>query len=124
MTAPVSSHTWLVAAAYLAAGIIGAIAARAIFTRLQRRAERTRWRGHDIVLAFMRSVVPWCVGVGCVWGAILALPLKAAYRFDLDHALLAVIVVVISIGSAKVAGAVVHHGRRPAAASRDRPPSS
>ena len=52
MTGPVSSHTWIVAAAYLAAGVIGALALRVLFTRLHRRAENARWRGGDIMVAF------------------------------------------------------------------------
>ena len=112
MTGSVSSHTWLVAAVYLAAGIISALVLRGLFTRLQRKAEQTRWRGGDIAVAFLRLVTPWCVATGCAWGAVLALPLRGATRYDLDHALLAVIVVVISLGSAKVAGAAVHAGAR------------
>jgi len=100
MTSTVGSHTWLVAAGYLAVGLIGAVALRAIAARLQRRAEGCRWRG--VALAFLRLVVPWCAVAGCTWGAVLALPLKSAYRHDLNHALLAIIIVVISLGSAKV----------------------
>src|SRR6201996_3409991 len=110
MTGAVSSHTWIVAGAYLAAGVIGALALRALLTRLHRKTEQTRWRGSDIVVAFLGLVAPWCLGVGCAWTAVLALPLRSAYRYDLDHALLAVIVVVVSMGSAKVAGAAVHAG--------------
>ncbi len=104
----VSSHTWLVAAAYLTAGIIGAIALRAIFTKLHNKAQKTNWRADDIVAAFLRLVTPWCAATGGAWGAALALPLKAAYRHDANHALLAIIIVVISLGSAKVAGEAVH----------------
>ena len=110
MTGSVSSHTWLVAGSYLAAGIIGALLLRVLFTRLQRKAEQTRWRGGDIVAAFLRLVAPWCVATSCTWGAVLALPLRSGTRYDLDHALLAVIVVGISLGSAKVAGVAVHAG--------------
>jgi len=110
MTGPVSSHTWIMAAAYLAAGIVGFLVLRGLFARLHRTVEQTRWRGSDIVVAFLRLVTPWCVGVGCAWAAILALPLRSVYRYDLDHALLAVIVIVVSLGSAKVAGAAVHAG--------------
>jgi small-conductance mechanosensitive channel len=110
MTGSVSSHTWIVAAVYLAAGVIGAFALRGVLARLHRKAEQTRWRGGDIVVAFLRLVAPWCLGVGCAWTAVLALPLRSAYRYDLDHALLAVIVVVVSLGIAKVAGAAVHAG--------------
>ena len=110
MTGSVSSHTWIVAAVYLAAGVIGALALRGVLARLYRKTEQTRWRGDDIVVAFLRLVAPWCLGVGCTWTAVLSLPLRSAYRYDLDHALLAVIVVVISLGTAKVAGAAVHAG--------------
>lgn len=103
----VSSHTWLVATAYLAAGVIGTITLRLIFTRLQRRAERTKWRADDIVTAFLRLIIPWCAATGGAWGAVLALPLKATYRHDANHALLAILIVVISLGSAKVAGEAV-----------------
>jgi hypothetical protein len=44
--------------------------------------------------------------------AAQALPLRSAYHYDVDHALLAVIVVVVSVGSAKVAGAAVHAGAK------------
>jgi small-conductance mechanosensitive channel len=110
MTGPVNSHTWILAAAYLGAGAIGFLVLRGLFTRLHRKVEQTRWRGSDIVVAFLRLVTPWCVGVGCTWAAVLALPLRSAYRYDLDHALLALIVVVVSLGSAKVAGVAVHAG--------------
>jgi len=110
MTGSVSSHTWIVAGAYLAAGVIGALALRGVLARLQRKAEQTRWQGDDIVVAFLRLAAPWCLGIGCAWAAALALPLRSGYRYDLDHALLAVIVVVVSLGSAKVAAAAVHAG--------------
>jgi small-conductance mechanosensitive channel len=110
MTASVSSHTWIVASVYLASGVIGAVALRGLLARLHRKTEQTRWRGGDIVIAFLRLVAPWCLGVGCAWAAVLALPLLSGYRYDVDHALLAVIVVVVSLGSAKVAGAAVHAG--------------
>ena len=110
MTGSVSSHTWIVAAAYLAAGIVGALVLRGLLTRLQRKAGHGRWRGGDIVVAFLRLVAPWCTGVSCAWAAVLTLPLRGAYRYDLNHALLALIVVVVTLGSAKVAGAVMHAG--------------
>ena len=110
MTGPVSSHTWIMGAAYLGAGAIGFLVLRGLFARLHRTVEQTRWRGSDIVVAFLQLVTPWCVAVSCSWAAVLALPLRSAYRFDVDHALLAVIVVVVSLGSAKVAGAAVHAG--------------
>jgi len=110
MTASVNSHIWIVAAVYLATGVIGAVVLRRLLTRLRGKAEQPRWRGGDIVVAFLRLVTPWCLGVGCAWAAVLTLPLRSTYRDDLDHVLLAVIVMVVSLGSAKVAGAAVRAG--------------
>jgi small-conductance mechanosensitive channel len=110
MTGPVSSHTWIVTAAYLTAGVIGALSLRGLLGRLHRKATHTRWRGGGIAVAFVRLVAPWCMAVACAWAAVLALPLRTACRHDLDHALVAVIVVVFSLGSAKVAGVAVHAG--------------
>jgi small-conductance mechanosensitive channel len=110
VTASVSLHTWLTAAAYLGAGLVSALALRVILRKLERKALQTKWRGDDIIMAFLRTVVPWCAALGCAWGAVLCLPLKAGYRFDTDHALLALIVVVVAIGSGKVAGDVVQAG--------------
>ena len=59
MTGAVSSHTWTVAAVYLAAGVIGAPALRGILARVHRKTEQTRWRGGDIVVAFLLLVTPW-----------------------------------------------------------------
>ena len=110
MTASVGLHTWLTAAAYLGAGLVSAVALRVILRRLERKAQQTKWRGDDIVMSFLRTVVPWCAALGCAWGAVLSLPLKPGYRFDVDHALLALIVIVVAIGSGKVAGEVVQAG--------------
>jgi small-conductance mechanosensitive channel len=109
MTAFDNPHTWIVTAVYLAAGVIGFFALRALLARLQRKTGLIHWRGGDIVVSFLRLVLPGCLGVGCFWAAVLALPL-GTYRSDLDHALLAVIVVVVSLGSAKVAGVAVRAG--------------
>jgi small-conductance mechanosensitive channel len=110
VTASVGLHTWLTAAAYLGAGLVSALALRLILTKLEGKALKTKWRGDDIVLSLLRTVLPWCAVLGCAWGAVLTLPLKPGFHYDLGHALLALIVVVVAIGTAKVAGEVVHAG--------------
>lgn len=108
MTAPVSLHTWLTAAAYLGAGLVSAMGLRLILTRLHRKAGDAKWRA--VLVSFLRTVAPWCAAAGFASGAVLALPFKPGYRYDLDHALVALIVVVFSIGTAKIAGEAVRAG--------------
>jgi small-conductance mechanosensitive channel len=108
VTASVSLHTWLTAAAYLGVGLISALALHIVLTKLRHKAEHTKWRA--VVVSFLRTVAPWCTAVGFAWGAVLTLPLDAGYHYDLDHALVAMLVVVVSVGSAKVAGEAVHAG--------------
>lgn len=107
MTASVGLHTWLIAAAYLAIGLVSALALRLVLKKLERKAQQTKWHTDSIVLSFLRTVVPWCAGLGGAWGAVLSLPLSLGYRYDTDHALLALIVVVFALGCGKVAGEAV-----------------
>ena len=108
MTASVNLHTWFTAAAYLGTGVVAVLALRAVLAKLHRKAEHTKWRA--VVTSFLRTIAPWCVGVAFAWGAVLTLPFDAANSHDLDHALVAVIIVVVSVGSAKVAGEAVRAG--------------
>jgi small-conductance mechanosensitive channel len=108
VTAHLSLHTWITAGAYLGAGIVGALALRMVLTKLHGKAGNSKWRA--VMTSFVRTVAPWCVAVSFAWSAVIALPLGASYRHDADQVLIATIVVVISIGTAKVAGEAVHAG--------------
>lgn len=108
MTGSVHLHTWLTAAVYLAAGLVIALGLRVILVNLHHKAQETKWRA--VVTSFLRTVAPWCTAVGFIWAAVLTLPFNSGYRDDLDHALIALTVVVVSVGSAKIAGEVVHAG--------------
>lgn len=108
MTASVSLHTWLTAAAYLGAGLVSAAGLRLVLTRLHRKAGDARWRA--VLASFLRTVAPWCAAAGFASGAVLALPFEPGYRYDLDHALVALVVVAFSIGTAKIAGEAVRAG--------------
>jgi small-conductance mechanosensitive channel len=109
MARSVSSDTWIVAGIYLAVGVVGGLALHWFLGRV-RKSELTNWRGGDMLISLLRLVAPWCFGVGFIWGAVLALPLRTAYRTDANHVLLGVIIVVVSLGCAKVAGAAMRAG--------------
>jgi small-conductance mechanosensitive channel len=108
VTASLNLHTWITAGVYLGTGLIGALALRMVLTKLHGKAGNAKWRA--VMTSFVRLVAPWCWAVSFVWSAVIALPLNAGYRYDADHTLIALIVVVISLGTAKVAGEAVHAG--------------
>jgi small-conductance mechanosensitive channel len=110
VTGSVSAHVWMVIAADLAAGALGAIVLRVVLGRLKRSAERTRWRVDDLVLTLLRAVLPWSAAVGGVWAAALSLPLATGWQHDADHVLLAAIVFIVTLGIARTAGEVVRAG--------------
>jgi len=56
MQGHITSHHLIVAGAYLAAGIIGSLALRALLTRVRRRTEGNLWRGGDSLVTFLRLV--------------------------------------------------------------------
>jgi small-conductance mechanosensitive channel len=108
LTGTVSLGQALTAAGSLAVGIICALALRIILKKLHVRAGDAKWRA--ILVSSLQLVGPWCLAIGFAWGPVLSLPLQSNYKTDLSHILLSVIIVVITLGSAKVAGEAVHAG--------------
>jgi small-conductance mechanosensitive channel len=104
----VSMRTWIFTAAYLFVGMLGALVIRFTLNKLHVRAEHAKWRA--VLTSFLRTVAPGCFLVSFIWGSVLSLPLGTGYKHDAEHTLLAIVVVVISLGSAKVAGEAVHAG--------------
>ena len=87
-------------------GIIAALVLRVILTKLHMKAEDTKWGA--VLVSFLRLTGPWCLAVGFAWAPLLSLPLQPSYRHDLEHVLLTIIVAVVTIAVAKVAGEAVH----------------
>jgi small-conductance mechanosensitive channel len=110
VTGPVSLHEWIVAAIDIAAGVLAALVLRLALRWLARRAQRTRWRADDMVLALLGSVAPWGAIVAGVWAAVLGLPLARGARSDADHVLLAAVVLIATLGIAGVTTKVVRAG--------------
>jgi small-conductance mechanosensitive channel len=106
----VGSDTWLTAAIAVAAGAVVAGVLRAGLRRLGRKAERTSWRGDDVLLSLLHSVLPWGAAIAGVWVGVLRLPLSAGNRNDADHVLLGAVVVVLTFGTARAVAELVRAG--------------
>lgn len=101
---------WITVAIAVAAGVVVAGVLRAALRRLGRQAERTSWRGDDVVLSLLHSVLPRGAVIAGVWVAALRLPLSAGYRNDTDHALAGVVVVVLTFAVARTVAELVRGG--------------
>ena len=110
MTGSVSPDMWITAAIAVAAGAVVAGVLRAALRRLGREAERTSWRGDDVVFSLLHSVLPWGAAIAGVWVAALRLPLSAGYRNDADHVLAGAVVVVLTFGAARTVAHLVQAG--------------
>lgn len=88
-------------------GVFLAIAARAVIRRLQRRALNTSWKGDDLLLTLARIIVPSYLLIGGVWSALQILPLTSTWHTDIGLAMKALMVIIITIAVAKVAGTLV-----------------
>jgi small-conductance mechanosensitive channel len=106
----VGPHTWLVAVAEVGAGVLAAVVLRLVLRRLGRRAERTRSQADDLALSLLSAVLPWAAVIAGAWAAVLTLPLARGWRGDADHLLLAAVVLAVTSGAAKAAGAIVRTG--------------
>lgn len=109
LTGPVSIDTWIAVAASVGAGFVVAVVLRTFIRHLQMRAEKTSWKADDLVLTLVRMVVPSYVLIGGLWAAVVAIPFNSAWHNDLSHAMVALLVVIITIAVARVAGTMVQH---------------
>ena len=109
LTGPVNIDTWIAVVSSVACGVVVALALRAVIQRLQRRAEKTSWRIDDMILTLVRIVVPSYVLIGGLWAAAISFPLTPAWRGDASHAMVAALLVIITIAVARIAGEMVQN---------------
>jgi small-conductance mechanosensitive channel len=110
VTGPVSLQTWTLAVSGIGAGVLVAVVLRAMLHRLSRRVRSTRWRGDDLILTLAGSIAPWGSVVAGLWAAAVILPLNPGWRGDANHLLLAVVVLIATLGVARVTSEMVRMG--------------
>jgi small-conductance mechanosensitive channel len=103
---PILGYWWLTPLVFIAAGLLlGIIFERIVLVRLHKFAERTTWKGDDIVIAGIRGLTTlWFLLLG-LYGALLntALPVRV-------HAVGTKLLVVVFIFSATLAAAKIAAG--------------
>ncbi len=91
----------------LAAGLLAAFLLRVLLRWLARHAERTAWRGDDILVEALRTVAPWAAMAGGTASAAAALPLTRAVQHTTNQVLTLTVILVATVATARVVADLV-----------------
>jgi small-conductance mechanosensitive channel len=108
----ISLHQWITAIIEVAAGALAGLGIRVTLRYLARRTEVRHWQADDLIFALPRIVLPWGAFLIGLWAGALTIPLSNGVRADVNHGLLALAVLTVTLGAARVAADAVSAGAR------------
>jgi len=112
VTEAVSLHQWITAIIEVAAGGLAGAGIRLTLRWLARHTPARHWQEDDLIFALPRMLLPWGAVIIGLWTAAFSLPLSHGVRADVDHGLLALAVLAVTLGAARVAADAVQAGAR------------
>ncbi|MDN0200063.1 mechanosensitive ion channel family protein [Streptomyces sp. S.PNR 29] len=107
MTRTLTVDDLVIAGIWLAAGLLAAFLLRMLLRWLGKHADRTRWSGDDVIVAALRTVVPWAAVVGGAASAAAALPLTSAVQRHTNQVLTVLLIFVATGTAARVIAGLV-----------------
>lgn len=114
MTEPLEWQRTVVAGTVAIAAVLAGVALRAVLSRLARRAGRTRWEWDDLIFALLRDLALVTTTAAGLWASVLVLGLKPGVRDVTGRALVAAVILTVSIAVGRFAAggvASVAHSR-------------
>ncbi|MFJ4830637.1 mechanosensitive ion channel family protein [Streptomyces sp. NPDC088747] len=107
MNRTVTLDDWMLAATAVVAGILAAFLSRMLLRWLGKHALRTNWSGDDLVVAALRTLVPWGATAGGIASAAAVLPLTPSVGHNVNRTLTVLLILVATVAAARfVAGLV------------------
>ncbi|MFD5625386.1 mechanosensitive ion channel family protein [Streptomyces sp. NPDC127072] len=107
MNRTVTLDDWMLAATAVVAGILAAFLSRMLLRWLGKHALRTNWSGDDLVVAALRTLVPWGAIAGGIASAAAVLPLTPSVGHNVNRTLTVLLILVATVAAARfVAGLV------------------
>ncbi|MFJ3670096.1 mechanosensitive ion channel family protein [Streptomyces sp. NPDC090106] len=97
----------VVAGIAVVAGLVAAFLLRILLKWLGKHADRTKWSGDDVIVAALRTVVPWAAFSGGVAVAAAALPLKSATQRHTNQVLTVLLIFVVTVAAARLVAGLV-----------------
>jgi small-conductance mechanosensitive channel len=107
MTRALTLDDLILAGVALAAGLLAAFALRLVLRWLGKQADRTRWGGDDVIVAALRTVVPWAAVVGGAASAAAVLPLTRTVQHHTNQTLTVLLIFVVTLAAARVVADLV-----------------
>ncbi|BCJ37192.1 mechanosensitive ion channel protein [Actinocatenispora thailandica] len=102
-----STEHLLLAGGYIIGGILVALLTRLVFGYLKRRADQTRWAWDDIGLALIGDLAAIAAVSTGLWLALHEFDARSSVRVLLGRALVAAVVLAVTLAVARSAGGVV-----------------
>ncbi|WP_327243495.1 mechanosensitive ion channel family protein [Streptomyces sp. NBC_01320] len=102
MNRALTLHDLIVAGTAVAAGIAAGLLLRVTLRWLGERASRTRWRGDDVIVDALRTLVPWAATAAGAAAAATALPLTARVGHHVTMTLTALLILSATLTAARV----------------------
>ncbi|MFI6339645.1 mechanosensitive ion channel family protein [Streptomyces sp. NPDC050535] len=107
MNRSVTLDDWMIAAIAVVAGILTAFLSRMLLRWLGKHALRTNWSGDDLVVAALRTLVPWGAIAGGIASAAAVLPLTPSVGHNVNRTLTVLLILVATVAAARfIAGLV------------------
>jgi small-conductance mechanosensitive channel len=91
----------------VAAGLVAGLLLRVLLRWLGKHAKRTKWSGDDVLVAALRTVVPWAAYLGGAAAAGAALPLTRTVQHHVNQTLTVVFILVVTVAAARVVAGLV-----------------
>ncbi|MEU5511740.1 mechanosensitive ion channel family protein [Streptomyces fungicidicus] len=107
MTRALTGQDLLYAGIAVAAGLLAAFLLRALLRWLGRHADRTRWRGDDVLVDALRMIAPWAAIAGGAASAAAALPLTRTVQHNVNQVLTLLVIFAATISAARVVAGLV-----------------
>ncbi|MGY1578956.1 mechanosensitive ion channel family protein [Streptomyces sp. MN13] len=107
MTRALTLDDLILAGVALAAGLLAAFSLRLVLRWLGKQADRTRWGGDDVIVAALRTVVPWAAVVGGAASAAAVLPLTRTVQHHTNQTLTVLLIFVVTLAAARVVADLV-----------------
>ncbi|MGI5199915.1 mechanosensitive ion channel family protein [Streptomyces sp. CA-288835] len=102
MNRDLTAHDMIIAGVWVAVGLAAGVLLRMLLRWLGKHADRTSWRGDDVIVDSLRALVPIAALAGGVAAAAAALPLTRQVNHNVNQVLTVLLILASTITAARI----------------------